>query len=71
MPCKKLQIPPGPSVDHIYAWKCHLANVSAWKLKPCRGFRRRGSWQKAHFFHLFCSLLIAEPSECAEPLRGL
>lgn len=49
MPCKKLQITPGPSVDHIYAWKCHLANSSDWNLKPCCGFRG-GQWQDAGLF---------------------
>lgn len=72
MPCKKLQIPPGPSVDHIYAWQCHFANVSDWNLKPCCGFRRKGQWQDAHLFifFFFFSFLISETSEFVEP-RGL
>lgn len=34
MPCKKLQIPPGPSVDHI-CMEFYLAGISDWNLKHC------------------------------------
>lgn len=42
MPCKKLQIPLGPSVDHIYAQKFHLAHISDWN-------RRTLLWQGYSF----------------------
>lgn len=64
MPCKKLQIPPGPSVHHIHAWEVHLAKISDWNLKPAvaSGERFGGVSGKRLVYSFYLSFLISETS---------
>lgn len=61
-----LQIPPGPSVDHIYTWKFQLANISDWNLKPCVA-SGTGVSDKRLLYSFTFLLLISETSEFVQP----
>jgi hypothetical protein len=66
MPCKKLQIPPGPSVDHMYTGNFHLAHISDWNLNSLLWLQEERIHVKMWIHSFVFSLLISETSEFVE-----
>lgn len=69
MPCQKLKLPPGPSVNHIYAWRFPLPMFLIGTREPegLAGVGWGKMWSAVHPVLLISEAQSTEPHGFGEP----